>query len=268
MAERYVGRMKFGNLTRNERYRRRLNAFVSDDEFADDVTVFIDFEDGSNGNADATDTSQNTHTITWQNGATVSEAEKKFGTLSLDIIGTTEFIDIAETADGVLGRSGPTDFGAGDFTIELHVRASTSAGADQIVTVHPDGEEHVGILMSNNNLFIEYSTDGTTTVQTDSGHNLSDATWQHLALVRNGNDLDLYMDGVKGTTTVDVTGLTLHALTDSAIFRIGGNAAGSAGFEGYVDSIRVTKGVARYRRTLRRRQRHTPQLQHNGGHPS
>jgi hypothetical protein len=241
-------RMRFGNLTRNERYRRRLNSFISDDGNASDVTVLASFDE-VDAVAAASDRSANEHTLVFGNDAIITDAVVKFaGTTSLIVDGASPagYVDIAETADGVLGREGPTDFADGDFTIELHLYAISSIGADQIFLTYPDGEDHIGLLMSNNNLFIEHSTDGTTTVQTDSGHNLSDATWQHLALVRSGNDLDLYMDGTVGTTTVDVTGLSLHALTTSALFRLGANTAASVGFHGYVANLRITKGVARY----------------------
>jgi hypothetical protein len=68
--------------------------------------------------------------------------------------------------------------------------------------------------------------------------------WSHIAFVRNNGVITPYVNGVPDATTKsDGTTLT------PSNFRIGATPAASGTqyyFDGYIDDIRVTKGVARY----------------------
>ncbi|RLA60167.1 MAG: hypothetical protein DRQ89_13185, partial [Epsilonproteobacteria bacterium] len=67
-------------------------------------------------------------------------------------------------------------------------------------------------------------------------------TWYHIAGVRHGNTLTIYVDGVaKGTK--DVTGVSI--VDTGNVLRIGGQVANSQYFNGWIDDIRITKS-ARY----------------------
>ena len=72
---------------------------------------------------------------------------------------------------------------------------------------------------------------------------INDTDWHHLALVRDSNDLVCYLDGVAGSTTHDVTGMTF---TDqSSDFIVGrGGAYPAAYFAGWLDEFRLDKGTA------------------------
>jgi hypothetical protein len=66
--------------------------------------------------------------------------------------------------------------------------------------------------------------------------------WYHVALVRYGTTITVYVNGVAtGSTT------TAYTFTDN-ILSIGASNIGGAGtfFSGYIDDVRFTKGVARY----------------------
>jgi hypothetical protein len=67
--------------------------------------------------------------------------------------------------------------------------------------------------------------------------------WHHFALTRQGTARRLFLDGV-----LDATGTTSGSLS-SSVSRIGGclyNGEILGGFHGYLDEIRITKGLARY----------------------
>jgi len=71
-------------------------------------------------------------------------------------------------------------------------------------------------------------------------------TWSHIALVRNTNNVfNMYLNGVSIYNTT-ITG-TADAV--ASVFSVGGNAAGT-NFNGYIDSLRFTKGMARYTSTF------------------
>lgn len=71
---------------------------------------------------------------------------------------------------------------------------------------------------------------------------VSTATWYHIVLVRDGNDWDIYKDGVSIASLTD--GDSIGNL--SANIEIGTQASASFGVEltGYLDDLRVTKGEA------------------------
>jgi len=68
---------------------------------------------------------------------------------------------------------------------------------------------------------------------------LATAQWYHLAFVNNSGALTIYINGVSSaTSTVAGTPLT------GATFTIG--AVNNVGYNGYIDDLRITMGVARY----------------------
>ena len=72
---------------------------------------------------------------------------------------------------------------------------------------------------------------------------LTNGTWHHIAVVRSGSTLTTYVDGTsRGTDTI-----SLAMSPTSADVEIGqGVYTSSYPYEGYLDDIRITKGVARY----------------------
>ena len=67
-------------------------------------------------------------------------------------------------------------------------------------------------------------------------------TWHHVAFVRDGTTLRLFLDGVsQGTAS-----FTGAIDTISETLSIGFDNAGSRYFNGNIDEVRITKGVARY----------------------
>ena len=67
-------------------------------------------------------------------------------------------------------------------------------------------------------------------------------TWYSFAVVRSGNAWYGYVDGVRTTLAASTSG-TVHNDTNS--LRIGGDSNGRV-VDGWLDEIRITKGVARY----------------------
>jgi hypothetical protein len=68
--------------------------------------------------------------------------------------------------------------------------------------------------------------------------------WQHIAMVRNGTNGALYIDGVSVGT---ISSLNTPAASTQPI-RIGNwkFSAGDFYLNGYIDDFRITKGIARY----------------------
>lgn len=69
---------------------------------------------------------------------------------------------------------------------------------------------------------------------------LQQNSWNHVALVRNGTALAVYLNGVSVGTATNSDNLT------ASVFSIGANNDGSEPFTGYLSDVRVTKNVAVY----------------------
>lgn len=69
---------------------------------------------------------------------------------------------------------------------------------------------------------------------------LSINTWYHVALVRSAGTMAIYINGTSVATTANSTNFT------NGIYRIGSSIDATANLNGYLDDLRLTKGIARY----------------------
>ena len=208
------------------------------------ISLLLHF-DGSDGATTTTDDGPDERTITLAGNAQLDTAQKKFGTASLLLDGNG---DLASAAD-----DGDFDFGSGDFTVEGFFRISSlgnnvffshwengDAAGQSFYLVHFNG--------SNTLRFAYRLTTGI--VESSYTWEPSADTFYHIAVVRYGTTLKVYIDGV-AVISDSVSTTSLIASEDP--FRIGAfNDATTASptleweFAGHVDEVRVTKGQARY----------------------
>jgi len=132
-------------------------------------------------------------------------------------------------------------FGTGDFTVELWVRAN-DLGTGGFY------DSPIGNWSSSDGWCFFIRPDGTlqftvnTAAVVSSSGAISANVGVRIAASRIGSTLRLFIDGSMVASVSDTTNL---ARTDS--IRIGGNRAGSNDdHEGYIDELRITKGVGRY----------------------
>lgn len=200
--------------------------------------------DGSNGSTAFTDSSPTPKTVTASGNAQISTAQSKFGGASAYFDGTGDYLTVASSAD--------INFGAGDFTIEMfaHFTAVPGAGGyTAFISRRDSGTTNISYNLwygGTEKFYFSYSTNGTTQVNSATLNSVTPVTgqWYHIALVRSGANVDIYIDGVKGTT---------HSIGTSSLFastsvlRIGAaNSTPTFFMAGYIDELRITKGVARY----------------------
>lgn len=216
---------------------QRQNAWIGDASF-DSVSLLLHM-DGSNGNTTFTDSSKNALTVTANGNAQISTAQSKFGGASGAFDGAGDWL------------SGTQSFlvGTGDFTIEAWIYTSSVSGDQEVFCIcDPSNNAASNILFEvNNGGAIRGSVrDGSGGVQLDITSSTSPIltnTWQHIAFVVSGSSGVLYVDGIsKANGTISGS----RSQNETA-FRIGRlTAAIPRDFNGYIDDIRITKGVARY----------------------
>jgi hypothetical protein len=213
------------------------------DPYWSNVVSLLHF-DGANGSATFTDAKGKVWTR--PGTSTISTAEKKFGTGSLDVVNDSGGgIQTVDSADW--------HFGSGDFTIEcfIYERAVTNwfgsggyyfgsylSGVQGYTpwTIYRNGAG-IGVSVSQTNVGWLWST---------SGGTLNINTWAHIAVVRHGSNLRLFLDGVQVGTTGTITGSLFDTQGGCQIGRIDIPSGGQYVLDGYVDEFRATKGVARY----------------------
>jgi hypothetical protein len=201
---------------------------ISSDEYWANVVLLLRC-DGSNGSSTFTDLSNSNHSIT-VTGATVSTAEKQFGTGSLRV-DNNQYITTPGSSDFSL---------PGDFTVEMWAKFDTSqASADK--TLFELGAYDNGILLRSDGVYFNGGL-------YDSTIGLVNTSWRHYAVTRSGTTVRLFYAGVSQTLDSSTVSGTLN--TANAAVRFGATrhsgADGTNYMQGYIDEIRITKGVARY----------------------
>lgn len=125
-------------------------------------------------------------------------------------------------------------FGTGDYTVEGWVYSTTRAVAN---TFFANGTD-------NCNLYIKVTT-GIIGFYTGAANDSTTALplnqWNHIAVVRSGTNVQVYLNGV---SILSITNSTNYAATTFFLGRNG--SAGTEYLNGYLSNVRVVKGTAVY----------------------
>ena len=175
------------------------------------------------------------HTVTVNGDTHTDTAVKKIGTASGQFDGSDEL---------VLADSDDFNFRTDDFTVEMWVRFDDVTTNNQqllmkrAVTYYGD---YVLWWSSSNGLVWTSGSGGSgTDVSQGSTSGWANDTWYHVAIVKTGTSLIGYRDGVAILTTTDT-----RDYDNTASVYIG-SSNGSGYLTGYIDELRISKGVGRY----------------------
>jgi len=158
--------------------------------------------------------------------------------------GTGDYISVANHAD--------FNFGSGNFTIESYVYYSAQANQAIVAQWHTATDRRAWQLRRDNGgpFRFYWSTTGADfpyIASTGIDLNTMNNQWIHVAVVRNGNTITMYVDGTDVVNTT-LTG-SLYDNTSDDIF-IGARSTNPPNIdhqtEGYIQDLRITKGTAVY----------------------
>lgn len=201
-----------------------------------DVKLQLHF-DGSHGATTTSDVSSSAHAITANGGAQLSTARPKFGTAASEHDGAGDYWSAPNSSD--------FNFGSGDFTVEGWLETDTVSGPHSVIGYANGSAANSNysfyVLSSGSQLQGAIYSGSTGYTAVKSG--LVTGTKHHFALVRNGGTLTLYLDGVGGTG-INVTAVTVNNPAASVLHI--GEVQGFFSWDGMLDMLRITKGVARY----------------------
>jgi hypothetical protein len=173
--------------------------------------------------------------------AQISTSVKKYGTGSMLFDGNGDY--------AISYNPNLYIFGTGDFTVEAWVYP-TSFPAEAAIITTATSTDYQGFTVNvgtSGNIIIALGAGGSWTVVTTSGGTLTANTWQHIALTRSGNVFRMFVSGTQSYTTTNSVSLTN---TNNAISVGGRTAGGGQYFNGYIDDVRISKGLARYTSTF------------------
>lgn len=184
--------------------------------------------DGTNGGQNNTfiDGSSNNFTIT-RNGNTTQGSFNPYGSLWSNYFdGSGDYLQWTGTA-----------IGSGDFTAECWVMPQAITGANFAVIGSASANTSAGWEIAVlNNVFVFYSNNSNIILTSTT---LSVNTWYHVAAVRSGSTLRMYINGVdsgNATFTANLTNTTFYVSWDFA----------SQAIKAYISNVRHVVGTAVY----------------------
>ena len=202
----------------------------SGDIYFNSCSLLLHF-DSINSSGSFIDNSLNNFAITSSGGAGLSTSQYKFGGASAYFDGIGDYLTIPNNTNFNLS--------GGSYTIECWIRPTGNYANYNVIIVKRVGAGAssawqfylritTGVLSFYNGTIYESSVTPTANV------------WSHVAAVYNGSTINLYLNGVSVLSTA--AGNTDY---DTPIY-IGTLPANGEYFIGYIDELRVTKGIARY----------------------
>jgi hypothetical protein len=167
-------------------------------------------------------------TVTGYGNASLSSSQEKFGTASLVLDGTGDYIRC----------EGGTDFAfAGNFTAETWIYPTSVAGNRYLFSLGSEAAGRYNLFLVSGVLTGNFYGASSTTF----GGSISTNTWTHIALVRSGSTITVYVDG----TALGTTETNSSAIGNTGQLTIGADTSGVNTFVGYIDELRISN-TARY----------------------
>jgi hypothetical protein len=218
------------------------------DPFFSSVELLLHF-DGANGSTTFTDSSSPPKSIT-RSGAVISTAQSKFGGSSGFFDGNNDYISAGVSTDFTF---------PGDFTIECWLYV---AGAPSVIGPADGGNTHSTIVSTTatsnqgwsflllggasgapTNLYFEKAGGGYAGLSTGNG-GVPSLQWNHVAVTRASSTARLFVNGIQLNSN------TITGTIDSGGFALWAGRTQWSSYlrylNGYIDELRITKGVARY----------------------
>ena len=193
---------------------------ISSPLFQQDPTttrILLNME-GTDASTSFEDSSLIRHTVTANGNAQIDTAEFKLGVSSALFDGTGDFLTVPS--------SSAFDLGTGDFTVDFWTRFTTTPQNGFFFAW--DNADEFQLEYLNNQLNLTMAASANTWDWTPIGD-----TWYHIALVRTGSVLKLFVDGHNLGDMSNSGSIDQHSI------HIGSDRVGTNGFSGHIDKFRI-----------------------------
>lgn len=217
-------------------------AAASNDPYFASVVLLAVNNAGADGSTTFTDQSSSAKTITVVGNTQWDTASAPTGMSASGLFdGSGDWMHVPDSVDFT--------FGSGDFTIEISFRTASTgeAGAHLTSKWSPaTGAGTFALRLLGTQLRFNYNfSAGFDNLAINSSTAIALNTWYHVAIVRSGTTITMYLDGV----SVGSAAVSTNSLNDNAgKLYIGAaqNESTSDDWNGWLGPLRITKGVARY----------------------
>jgi hypothetical protein len=164
----------------------------------------------------------------------------KFGTAAFSMNGTNSEVYTPASAN--------YNFGTGNFTLEAWVYPTVQTNFKFMGTMRSgsvgqwaSGKWIFGMQNSAGNNQWNFNANSLGSMQTTGTFALYQ--WYHVAVVRNGSTFRLYVNGVSSATMTNSG--SLDSAISTPVLSIG-SGGGTEFWQGIIDEVRISKGIARY----------------------
>jgi hypothetical protein len=222
------------------------------DPYIDNVSLLLQGDDNPTGvtqNNTFKDSSTNNFTIT-RNGNVTQGTFSPFDK-SITNSGGSGYFD--GTGDNLtLPDNDAWHFGSGNFTVESWVYITSSnvqqiivgqwdgvgggTGLSWVIVTSNDANRYLRFLISSNGSTVVFDLVSTSSIPLNQ--------WSHVAIVRNGNVFQLYLNGIAATGGSTTNSASLFNTTN--VLTVGSSSTNTQYFFGYISNLRVVKGTAVY----------------------
>ena len=168
------------------------------------------------------------------NNVTYSTSVWKFAPGSGVFNGTNSYLTVPTSSDWA--------FGTGNFTIDCRIRFNTLTAQAVIIDTGDDVSAGILVRVGSGNSLQVYINGASATISDTISY--TTGVWYHFAIIRNGTDVKVFIDGVQTATT----GTNSANITNSTDIFIGARrqGPGQGSVDGWIDEFRIVKGTAKW----------------------
>jgi len=168
----------------------------------------------------------------------ISTAQSKYYGSSAYFDGTGDFLNITGIATVGAGNSDFVIRSTDDFTIEFWENITDLSSYREIVRLGTNNAATNGsYVVINTNGTVEFRISGFTT---STAGTASTDTWNHISVCRQSSNVFISING-----TTESLGITTNTVTQNAA-KIGSNFEENTFYQGYLQDLRIYKGIAKY----------------------
>jgi hypothetical protein len=201
-----------------------------------DVVLMLHMN-GTDGSTTFTDSSTSGHSVyTAQGSAQLDTAYSKFGSASgIFESSTADYVNYTDSNDWFMST--------GNFTIDFWVMFESTTANQGLIQQYQGANDYATLWWDDTINFLMFTiySGGVEKVNIGAGWTPSLYTWYHIALVRNSNTWTFYIDGTELTNGTDADAWPdLDGCLDI------GKYLDVNYLDGWMDEVRISKGVARW----------------------
>jgi len=175
--------------------------------------------------------------------AQIDTTTKKYGTGSMEFDGTGDWL--------LMPSSQNFAFGTGPYTVEFWLyKNSSGAGERGIFQTQTASLFGLSIFADGSTLYIDERKNAFDGSDPRISGTITQNDWIHVAVCREGGTGGSLKAFVNGTQLGSTVTSNLRNLASTGPTFIGNNSVAANAFIGYIDDLRITKGVARYTTTF------------------